>query len=87
MKNNTHIIYGSGDAGSIELKTQFALKHIPYQFYDIRTDRKYLVHLLNLKLNSVPQVFNEDGSYLGDYEGAAKWVALQPDPERVPMMA
>jgi uncharacterized protein YqjF (DUF2071 family) len=65
-------IYGSGDAGTQELRDIFTRFDIPYTFVDIRRSHPGrgidpLVFLRSNRLDSVPQVFEATGEYVGDF--------------------
>lgn len=67
-------IYGSGDTGSSDLVSLCVRNNVPYMFFDIRTSHKgvfeNLIFLMQRGLITVPQVFRDDETYVGNLEMA-----------------
>jgi glutaredoxin-related protein len=66
-------VYVSGDKGSQELLEMLMRKGVSHRVHDIRRldedgQRSALRTLLELRLNTVPQVFADDGTYVGDFD-------------------
>lgn len=83
-------IYVSGDAGSKSLRGMFSKLRVPFVTRDIRKrdvlgKRTDLLTLQNLQLRTVPQVFKPDGSLLGDFDSAARY--LKTLPKHAPTLA
>jgi hypothetical protein len=74
---NKYEIFGSGDPGTRELLDIFAKSGIAYTFVDIRETYPSrtsdpLTFLHSKRLDSVPQVFQATGEYIGDFNGTIR---------------
>lgn len=84
-------VYGSGDAGTKELIQMMLDRGIRYELCDIRQldihgRRRNLAFLMSgnstgRTLTSVPQVFEENGTYRGDFQRVATWLNSVPELE------
>ena len=76
-------IYGSGDVATAELREEFFKRGLDVTFKDIRKTNKRgehdaLIFLSTRNLDTVPQVFNADGSHVGGYAAAMKAIKHVP---------
>jgi hypothetical protein len=74
-------IFASGDRGSADLTKMFAKRAVKFEVHDIRKkdvdgNLTNLSTLMGLGLRSVPQVFTNDGTYVGDYAKIEKALFL-----------
>jgi hypothetical protein len=81
-RNTTLTLYVSGDKGSDELRNLCAQKGVRVDARDIRIDRPALGHLIRWGLDTVPQVFDPDGSHLGDFAAVAAELRKLPSTPR-----
>jgi hypothetical protein len=72
-------IYVSGDPGSAELLHLCSQKGVRYRKRDLRVYGSDIGHLIRWGLDSVPQVFYEDGSHVGGFKETADQLNKLPD--------
>lgn len=71
MNNDKYKIYGAGDAGTVELLRLLDEIAVPYVFVDIRiatSGESPITFLFSLRLQTVPQIFHANGTYLGQFD-------------------
>lgn len=80
------IIYTSGDVTSQAICQLMIDKGVSFDRRDIRKSipgegQRDLIFLQRLNLDTVPQLFHEDGSHIGGFDEARLYLVQLPDPK------